>query len=137
MAVDPTFGINAFNRTKILTEKETLVNNFLCLLFATPGFYPSIPSLGFDIKRYMNMFESDIDPELMKAEVVEMCSDFIPEVNDGSFDIMIDHYGDKPFIVFILPTIDDGKEITLALGVTVNANGEFLYKFIENKYQTI
>lgn len=137
MSVDPTFGLNAFNKTKILTEKESLVNNFLCILFGKPGFYPSIPDLGYDITRFFGEFEDEINPNQIKVEIANMCSDLIPEVNNTDFDVILDHYDNQPLLVFILPTIDDGKELRLALGVTTNANGEFLYKFVENTHQSI
>ena len=50
-SVDPVYGVNNFNETKVLTEAETLVNNILMILFGKPGFYPSIPSLGMDIQQ--------------------------------------------------------------------------------------
>ena len=58
--IDPTFGLNNFNQTKVLSETETLVNNILMVLFGKPGFYPSIPALGMNIGQYLYNFADDI-----------------------------------------------------------------------------
>ena len=60
-SVDPAYGVNDFNETKVLSESQTLINNILMILFGKPGFYPSIPWLGMDIYQYLYSFEDGID----------------------------------------------------------------------------
>ena len=55
MPLNPTFSVNNYNKPKVLTELESYVNDVLMLLFGKPGFYPSIPTIGMDIKQYLYM----------------------------------------------------------------------------------
>ena len=62
-SVDPAFGVDSFNRPKVLSETETIVNNILFILFGKPGSYPSIPSLGMDIEQYLYLFEQSVSDD--------------------------------------------------------------------------
>ena len=73
--VDPVYGVNNFNRSKVLTETETKVSNMLMILFGKPGFYPSIPSLGMDINQYLYKFEDEINVEEIKSKLISQCRD--------------------------------------------------------------
>ena len=83
-SVDPVYGVNNFNETKVLTEAETLVNNILMILFGKPGFYPSIPWLGMDIQQYLYKFEDEIDDLKIKSKLASQCREFLPNIEDGS-----------------------------------------------------
>ena len=86
--VDPTYGVNEFNKTKVLSETETYVNNILTILFGKPGFYPSIPTLGMDISQYLYKFEDEINVDRIKAILANQCSEFLPLVESGDIDII-------------------------------------------------
>ena len=135
--IDPTFAIDDFNRPKVLSETETFVNNILTLLLGEPGFYPSLPSIGLNIKQHLYNFFDDINTEDIKAELVRQCRDFLPSVDSGDFDVQKAIYNGNTVLLFQLPTIDDIVKNSVALGVTINEKGEFVYNFIEGKYQTI
>lgn len=134
---DPTFGINNFNKPKVLTPMETYVKNILLLLFGKPGFYPSIPTIGMNIKQYLYQPFDEISVDLLKTELASQCKDFLPELQTGDLDIVKTVYKDKPMIIFVLPIIDDTSKFSVTLGVTTNDLGEFVYNFIENKTQVI
>lgn len=137
-SIDPTFTVNDYNKPKMLTPKETYVNNILMLLFGKPGFYPSIPSLGLNIKQYLYKFEDEINTEDIKNQLVEQCSDFLPEVNSGDLDVISTVYNERPLLIFKLPNIDDTKSYEVAIGVTTNDKGEMIYNFVEsNKTQVL
>lgn len=137
MAVDPVFGANDFNQPKYLTEKESLIRNILMIIFGKPGFYPSIPTIGMDIKQYLYKFADDIDTEKLKEELAAECNDFLPEISSGDLDIQVKVYNKKPLIIFILPVLNDVENYQIALGITSNAYGEMIYKFVENRYQDL
>lgn len=136
-SVDPTFGIDEFKRPKVLSETETTVNNILTLLMGEPGFYPSIPYIGINIKQYLYMPIDDIPCEAITAELAKQCSDFAPDINSGEFTIQKSIYNKKPIILVTLPVIDDTKKNVLSIGITVNDKGEYIYNFVEGKYQMI
>lgn len=129
--IDPTFSINDYNKPKMLTNLETYVNNILMLLFGKPGFYPSIPSIGMDIQQYLYKFEDEINVEDIKNTLAQQCSDFLPEINNGDFDVMKTVYKNNVLLIFKLPLIDDNKSHDVAVGVTTNTKGELVYNFVE------
>ncbi len=137
-SVDPVYGVNNFNQTKVLSESETLINNILMILFGKPGFYPSIPSLGMDIEGYLYMFEDEIDASKIKAKLASQCREFLPSMQDGSMDVYTTTYKDHTMLIFELPILVDNVTSMLALGVTVNDKGEMVYTFVSNNdIQTI
>ena len=137
MAVDPTFGVNDYQKPKVLTEMETVVRNILMVLTGRPGFYPSIPDLGMDIGQYLYQFPEDIDENEIKQELANQCNEFLPMVESGDIDVQKGNYHNHTVLVFILPVINDTERRDVALGVSVNDKGEFIYNFVEDKYQMI
>lgn len=139
MAVDPTFGVDSYNRTKVLNESQTVAYNVLTLLLGKPGFYPSIPSLGMDITKYLYRFEDEIDVDTIKDELVSQCKDFSVQVANDDFTVIKTTYGDnQPLLVFIIPAIIANKENQLVLGVTYsNENQQIKFNFSFNKTQYI
>ena len=135
--IDPTFSINDYNKPKMLTNLETYVNNILMLLFGRPGFYPSIPSIGMDISQYLYKFEDEISVTDIKNKLAIQCSDFLPEIDSGDFDVIKTTYNDRIILIFKLPIIDDTKECDIAIGVTTNSNGEIVYNFVESNKSNI
>lgn len=134
---DPSFKINDYNQPKILSTLETYVNNIMMLLFGSPGFYPSIPELGMNIKQYLYKFEDEIDTEEIKSKLVSQCEDFLPEVQAGDLDVLLTQYHGKTTLLFVLPVIDDLNNYSVVLGISTNARGEIIYNFKENKYQSL
>lgn len=137
-SVDPVYGVNHFNQTKVLSESETLINNILMILFGKPGFYPSIPYLGMDIEGYLYMLEDEVNPVEIKAQLASQCREFLPNIKDGSMDVYTTNYKDHLMLIFELPILIDSVETVLSLGVTVNEKGEMIYTFVANdEVQTI
>ena len=137
MAVDPQLGLDNYNRQRILTEQQTIVYNILAILFGKPGFYPSIPSLGMYIQHYLYNFEDEINTDIIKAELVQQCTDFRLNVNDGSFDVFVTQINGEPVIIFKLPVIVAKQTSELVLGVTINDAGNYKFNFVFNKLQYI
>ena len=136
MGVNPTFTVNNFNKAKVLSETETYVNDFMMLLFGRPGFYPSIPSIGLDIRSYLYKFEDDISTAEIKTKVATQCADYLPMIQEGNFDVLKTVYEDHTLLVFVLPSINS-DHVSIAIGVTTNNQGDLIYNFVENKYQEL
>jgi hypothetical protein len=137
MSVDPQFGANVYNKPKVLTEPQTIVNNILTLLFGKPGFYPSIPSLGINIQQYLYTFDDDFDVDFLKSQLAIQCKDFVEQISDGSFDIVKSSYKGNPLLIFVIPTIITNTSSNLLLGVTVNEKGEYSFNFTFDNAQYI
>ena len=135
MPVDPTFEVDDYNRGKILNESQTIAYNILTLLFAKPGFYPSIPSLGMDITSYFYRFSDDDLVNEIKSKLVSQCSDFLPSIESEDLYIEKTDYKVQPMLVFIIPTIILDKRNELVLGITVADTGQMQFNFTFNKQQ--
>ena len=133
MPVDPTFEVDDYNRGKILNESQTIAYNILTLLFAKPGFYPSIPSLGMDITSYFYRFSDDDLVNEIKSKLVSQCSDFLPSIESEDLYIEKTDYKGQPMLVFIIPTIILDKRNELVLGITVADTGQMQFNFTFNK----
>ncbi len=137
MAVDPQFGIDSYNRAKVLTESQTIVYNILTILFGKPGFYPSIPSLGMNIQQILYSFEDDFDVNFLKTQLATQCRDFVDQIHDGSFDIIKSTHNGQPLLVFVIPAIIVNTETNLFLGITLNTKGEYRFNFTFDNVQYI
>lgn len=131
MPVDPVYGVNDFNRPKVLAEDETYVNNLLMILFGKPGFYPSIPYLGMDVGSMLYMFEDEINVDKIKTELAYQCLDFLPLIDNGDLDVVVTTYKGRTMLIFQLPIIYKKKTTTLTVGVTLNDKGQLIYQFEE------
>lgn len=137
MAVDPKIGFNNFNKPKILTPTETAVSNFLTLLLGKPGFYPSLPLIGMDIKRYLYSFSEEISAVQLKTEILSQCSDFMDEITSDNFDVVTSEYQGNLMLVFKLPVINDINALSAIIGVTTDDNGNIIYNFVEDTTQIL
>ena len=137
MPLNPTFSVNNYNKPKVLTELESYVNDVLMLLFGKPGFYPSIPTIGMDIKQYLYMFEDDINTEEIKTKLATQCNEFLPELSTGEFDVFKTVYNERSMLIFKLPIISDTNKNSAALGITTNEKGELIYNFVETEEQML
>jgi hypothetical protein len=135
--LNPTFGVNDYDRPKVLSTMESYVTDILMILFGKPGFYPSIPSLGMDIGSLLYKFEDEVSAEELKTELENQCHEFSKEIDTGNMDVVTTTYKNHLMIIFILPLIDDTKKVRLSLGVTTNNRGEIVYNFVENEEQII
>jgi hypothetical protein len=135
--LNPTFGVNDYDRPKVLSTMESYVTDILMILFGKPGFYPSIPSLGMDIGSLLYKFEDEVSAEELKTELENQCHEFSKEIDTGDMDVVTTTYKNHLMIIFILPLIDDTKKVRLSLGVTTNNRGEIVYNFVENEEQII
>ena len=127
--IDPAFGLNAFRTPKYLNESETTARNIITILEGRPGFFPSIPELGMNIKSTL-LYKSldDIEPDVIKYELTRQCNQFISNIRDGTFDVVKAVHKGKPMLVFIVPVTIEQAPKQIAIGTTMNDKGEVIYK---------
>lgn len=128
--IEPSFGVNSFNEAKYKNETETIANAILALLFGKPGFFPSMPNLGIYIQNTIYMFWDEIDPEVIKAQIISQCSAFQSYVNDGSLDVIKSSYNNQPLLLVVIPVQVQESRENLAIAITQTANGETLYNYV-------
>ena len=127
--IDPAFGMNSFNTPKFYNESVTTAKNIITILEGRPGFFPSLPDLGMDIKRSLIYKDIDeIDTEAIKVELVRQCDQFITNVRDGTFDVQKMVYQERPLLIFVIPVTIERASQRLAVGVMLNSKGETIYR---------
>jgi hypothetical protein len=135
--INPTFAVNDYQKPKYLSEKESYVSDILMILFGKPGFYPSIPTLGMDIRQYLYMFEDEISPDAIKSKLIAQCEEFDETINTEDMDVVATVYQERLLLIFVLPIINDSNRSSVMVGVTTNTAGEVIYNFVEDKDQIL
>lgn len=126
--IEPSFGVNAFNKAKYKNESETIANAIINLLFGKPGYFPSMPGLGINIQNTLYAFWDDLDPLVLKAQIITQCQEFKQYVDDGSLDVIKSSYNDQPLLLVVIPVqIKETKE-HLVIGIT-QKNGDTVYNY--------
>ena len=121
--------MNSFNTPKFYNESVTTAKNIITILEGRPGFFPSMPDLGMDIKRSLIYKDIDeIDTEAIKVELVRQCDQFITNVRDGTFDVQKMVYQERPLLIFVIPVTIERASQRLAVGVMLNSKGETIYR---------
>ena len=134
---DPTMGTNNFGETKVLSQSETIVNNILLILVGKPGCYPSQPNLGMDIRQYLYKFPDEINTEAIKQTLIQQCSDFSDVIEEEEMTVEVTTLNGRTALIFNLPIIIDNKTLNMALGISVNRRGEFIYDWRSDIHQFI
>lgn len=126
---EPGFGVNNFDQAKYNNETETVAHGFLNLLFGKPGCFPSMPEWGINIQQYLYAFEDQFDIDQLKAKIASQCSAFAEYINDGTLDIIMSSYKNKPMLLIVLPLVVKNVKEHLAIGVTEDSNGNIVYNY--------
>ena len=127
--VEPSFGINSFNRAKYKNESETIANAFLNLLFGKPGYFPSMPNLGLDIQSKLYSFWDELDTDVLKASIVSQCTAFKEYINDNSLDIIKSSYNNQPLLLIVIPIEIDMSKSNLVIGITIDGSNSIVYNY--------
>lgn len=126
---DPAFGVDNFLQSKYLNESETIATNFLTLLFGKPGFLPSMPLIGIDIKQKLYLFYDDIDTAQIKAEVSQQCSEYMNYVLDDSFNVIKTKQDNQTVLLFVLPMQEKYRTRHFIVGISTTPSGDIKYNF--------
>ena len=85
-----------------------------------------------NIQQYLYKFEDEINTDDLKNQLALQCSDFLPEIDNGDFDVYKTVHNGRILLIFKLPLIDDINDRDVAIGVTTNTKGEIVYNFVES-----
>lgn len=128
--IEPSFGVDSFNKAKYKNETEAIANSILAVLFGKPGYFPSMPELGLDIQNLIYSFWDEIDEDMLKAEIITQCSSFKEYVDDGSLDVIKSTYMSKPLLIIVIPVQVKYTKANLALGISTDKNGNTQYNYV-------
>ena len=133
--IEPSMGINAFNKAKYKNKTETVAKAFINLLFGKPGYFPSMPHLGLHIQDRLYSFWDEVDEDQIKAEIRTQCDAFGDYIDDGSLDVIKTSYNKEPMLIIVVPVQVIDIESHLAIGITSDEFGNisYNYEFVETE----
>lgn len=127
------FGLDNFQKPKILDEKNSIAQVLLNILILRPGNLPSLPHIGINIKQYLYKFEDDLRADEIKQKIYEQCMELIPYLTLGDIRFFLTRYNEKDMFILLVPIVFDNNNFTVLYGFTNNGNEiTFNYK-IENE----
>ena len=129
MGLNPEFGLDNFDKPKVLNQTESMENDILNLLFMRPGQFPSLPYLGIDISQYLYMHFDDINTDFIKKEIASQCTDFLPYVISGKLDVIKTRMRNQPVLIIKVPTIQRDDDSSLMIGITKDLQDEIKYNW--------
>lgn len=128
--LEPSFGVNSFNKAKYKNETETIATSVVNLLLGKPGYFPSMPNLGINIQDLIYQFWDDIDVNIIKAKIVAQCQVLEEYVDSGELDVVKADYNGDPLLLVIVPVQVKNTKERLAIGITQNSNGQTMYNYV-------
>lgn len=140
MAVLPEvdFGLDNFKQPKVLSKKDSVVQIILSMFFLRPGNYPSMPHIGINISKYLYATEGELDPEELKRDIFNQCSELMEEISIGDVQVAIVDVNGTGTLVVVLPLTgdfnDEGVEtnvLTLGFQQSLQGNVLFNYRFVD------
>ena len=90
LGYDTTLAVDSFNKPKVISSFEMMINAILTLLFMKPGQFPSIPDLGIDIESYLHEYADDPTiPSTIENKLNDQCNRL--QYTGLMFDCYFDH----------------------------------------------
>lgn len=128
--VDPEFGTNAFGKAKYKNESQAIANAFLNLLFAKPGFFPSMPKLGLNIQSRLYEFWDEVDETSLQIEIEAQCRTFKEYIDDGSLAVIKSTYNRNPLLLIVVPVQIINTKEHLTIGISTDGEGNVSYNYV-------
>lgn len=128
MGVNATFKLSPFSSIGLSSKEKTIVDDLLVLLFSKPGFIPSMPNIGVNIRKYLT--NSNMTTDNIKQDIVNNCQDFYDYIVDKSIEIDIIEINNKRVLSISLPTITYNMT-PLTLGVLLDRD-DIVIKQVKN-----
>ena len=135
LGYDALLEVDNFNKPKVISSFELMVDAILTLLFMKPGQFPSIPDLGIDIESYLHEYADDRNiPSTIENKLNDQCNRlqytgltfkcFIDQTSDGIPCLVIQITGTE--------TMAYGSQSnTVYIGISYNKLNEL---YVKKKY---
>lgn len=122
------FGLDNFQKPKVLSLKDSIAQIISNLFFMRPGNLPSLPHIGINIREYLYQLDGDLDVEGLKEKIYSQCAELISVISIGEIKIFIAPYNGMDILMIIIPIIGLGEEQNLVLAFAEN-NNELLFNY--------
>lgn len=123
------FGLDNFSRQKVLTEKDSIAQALLNLLFMRPGQMPSLPHIGINVRKYLYQFEDEINVGELKEDIAYQCSELLPYLDMSNLQLFIVPYRGVDILMLMVPILVEGDTPTLVIGMQRGDNGNVVFNY--------
>lgn len=100
------FGLDGFQKQQVYDSNNSIARVLLNLLLMKPGNLPSLPHIGIDINKYLYVLEDDIDPDQLKNDIYNQCSELIPYLILGEVKVFVANYNGQGVLLINIPIQD-------------------------------
>lgn len=119
--VELSLEIDSFDRPKELTKAQAWSQLILNLIFLKKGTYPSLPTLGIDIRQYDYEF-MDTACERLQAEIADQQATFLPEVPLVGVMVTSSDYRGQPIMLVQLQfQVDNNTTESTAIAINTSS----------------
>ncbi len=127
---DVGFGLDSFQRPKVLSEAESVAQYILNILMWKEGNLPGLPHIGINIKSLLYTTVDDFQPELLRTKIYEQCNELLPHIISSNIILTpVEHDGRDFFIIIIPVTLESGEEHRISYAFFNDSNNQFSYGY--------
>lgn len=121
------FAVDAFQKPKSLSLRDTVAQMIINVLFMRPGNLPGLPHIGIDIEQYMYRLDGDFDPEEIKQKIYSQCSELMSFISIGEVRIFITKFNDQDTLIVMIPIGGIEEGVSLLIGIKQEDSSDFSY----------
>lgn len=131
MLAELDFGVDSFQKPKVLSMKDSVAQIILNLFMMRPGTMPSLPDVGIDIRSYLYRLEEDINVEELKKKIFEQCSEVLSFISLGDVQVLVVPHQNQSILLIILPItgMGDEEDEALLMGFSQDENNQLLFNY--------
>lgn len=115
------FDLDNFQQPKMLTEGESIAQSILNLFMMRPGNMPGMPNIGIYIEQYLDRLQGSFDPEAIKKQLYEQCSELFNNISLGDVKIFIAPFRGQDVLIISVPVTVDNTSQTIMYGFKKNS----------------
>ena len=125
------FGLDNFQKAKILNAKESVVQMILNMFMMRPGNMPSMPHLGINIQSYLYRQDGDVDLEGLRTKIFSNCTDLLSFLTFGDIKVFFAPYNGQSVLVTVIPIqgLESSASDVLMVGFTKDTNNDLLFSY--------
>ena len=123
------FGVDSFGKPKVLSDRDSLAQLIINILYLRPGQLPSMPMLGIDIYNYITPSVGEEGLNNLSTHITKQCSVLAPYIELTGTYVKLMTYQGRPILLIIIPISYEGKTETLLVGARKDTNGRVIFNY--------
>lgn len=133
MGREPAFGVNNFGKAKLQTVTESAATALFIVLMNKPGFMPSLPLCGMDIRTMLYSFYDEINTDTLLLEIARQCPALQTYISNNTLQCSKVIINDRPALAFMMAYDIKGVTNRLIFTFRTTPEGEVVYDYHFNE----